>query len=134
MPINTDSALGLHATALSLRARRAELLASNLANADTPAYKARDINFSALLKRQQQQAPANNLSVTNAAHFTAASNSGPGATDVQYRIPNQPSLDGNTVDPHLEKAAFAENAVQYQTTLMLLDRKIRGLMTALRGD
>jgi flagellar basal-body rod protein FlgB len=134
MPITLDSALDIHATALSLRARRAELLASNLANADTPAYKARDIDFKAVLDRQQHNQPAASLRVTNAAHLTTASPSGVTSADVQYRIPGQPSLDGNTVDPHLEKAAFAENAVQYQTTLLLLDRKIRGLMTALRGD
>jgi flagellar basal-body rod protein FlgB len=134
MSTNLDSVLGDHAAALSIRARRAELLASNLANADTPAYKAKDVDFQAVLKRQQGNASAASLTVTNAAHLSNTSPGGVTATDVRYRIPNQPSLDGNTVDPHLEKAAFAENAVQYQTTLTLLNARIRGLMTALRGD
>jgi flagellar basal-body rod protein FlgB len=122
------------ATALSLRARRAELLASNLANADTPSYKAKDIDFDAVLEREQQGASSTSLAVTNPAHIGGKSPDGVAATDLKYRIPNQPSLDGNTVDPHLEKAAFAENAIQYQTTLTLLDQRIRGLMTALRGE
>jgi len=120
--------------ALSLRAQRAELLASNLANADTPGYKAKDIDFDAVLKREQQGESAVTPTVTNPAHIGGAAPGGITATDVKYRIPNQPSLDGNTVDPHLEKAAFAENAVRYETTLTLLDQRIRGLMTALRGE
>lgn len=122
------------ATALSLQARRAELLASNLANADTPGYKAKDIDFDAVLARERQGASATTLAVTNPAHIGGESPGRIATTDLKYRIPNQPSLDGNTVDPHLEKAAFAENAVQYQTTLTLLDHRIRGLMTALRGE
>jgi flagellar basal-body rod protein FlgB len=134
MPISTDSALGIHAEALALRARRAELLASNLANADTPGYKAKDVDFQTVLKRQEQGASAPTLAVTNAAHISNTSAAGVTTTDVKYRVPSQPSLDGNTVDTHLEKATFADNAVRYQTSLVLLNRKIRGLMTALRGD
>jgi flagellar basal-body rod protein FlgB len=134
MPTNLDSALGLHAAALSLRARRAELLAANLANADTPGFKAKDIDFKAVLARQEANGSAVGLATTDAAHIATKSGGGVLSTDLQYRIPNQPSLDGNTVDPHLEKAAFAENALQYQTSLLLLDRKIRGLMTAVRGE
>jgi flagellar basal-body rod protein FlgB len=134
MPTTIDSALGMAATALSLRAQRAELLASNLANTDTPGYKAKDIDFDALLKREQQGASSVTLTVTSSAHIGGASPDGIATTDLKYRIPNQPSLDGNTVDPHLEKAAFAENAVQYQTTLTLLNQRIKGVMTALRGE
>jgi flagellar basal-body rod protein FlgB len=134
MPTNLDSALGLHAAALSLRARRAELLAANLANADTPGFKAKDIDFKAVLARQETNGSAVGLATTDAVHIATKSAGGVLSTDLQYRIPNQPSLDGNTVDAHLEKAAFAENALQYQTSLLLLDRKIRGLMTAVRGE
>jgi flagellar basal-body rod protein FlgB len=134
MPITLDSALGPHAAALSLRARRAELLAANLANADTPGYKAKDIDFKTVLARQEANGSAVGLATTDAAHIATTSGGGVLSTDLQYRVPNQPSLDGNTVDPHLEKAAFAENALQYQTSLLLLDRKIRGLMTAVRGE
>jgi flagellar basal-body rod protein FlgB len=133
MSIRIDSALGIHAEALALRARRAELLASNLANADTPGYKARDVDFQSAL-RQWQQGGGVPVATTNAGHIRDA-NPGRSLSEAPlYRTPTQPSLDGNTVDPHLEKAAFAENSVRYQTSLLLLDRKFRGLMTALRGE
>jgi flagellar basal-body rod protein FlgB len=128
-----DSALGIHTRALEFRARRAEVLASNLANADTPGYKARDMDFRALLV---QSLPNGSVEpkVTHAAHMggaTAASGNNP---ELLYRTPNQAALDGNTVDPHLEKTAFMENAVQYQTTLQLLNRRVKGLIGALRGE
>jgi len=132
MTISIDSAMGIHAKALALRARRAELLASNLANADTPGFKAKDMDFRTVL--QQHQDMEVRLTTTHPGHAASSTSSGSLQADVLYRIPNQPSMDGNSVDPHLEKAAFAENAVRYQTSLMLLDRKIRGLMTALRGE
>lgn len=132
MTTNIDSAFGIHAEALALRARRAEVLASNLANTDTPGFKAKDIDFKAVL--QQRQAMAVQPLTTEPGHIGGLADSGPSQGGNLYRIPNQPSMDGNTVDPHLEKAAFAENAVQYQTSLMLLNGRIRSLMTALRGE
>jgi flagellar basal-body rod protein FlgB len=128
-----DSALGLHAKALELRARRAEVLASNLANADTPGYKARDLDFKGLLDQSlQPQAVAPKL--THAAHLQGVTASPASERELLYRVPNQAALDGNTVDAHLEKAAFMENALQYQTTLQLLNRRIKGLIGAIRGE
>jgi flagellar basal-body rod protein FlgB len=132
MPINLDSYLGNLANALELRGKRAELLASNMANADTPNYKARDFDFQSALGQAQGQQVA--LRATTRGHI-APEGAGAGLQpSLQYRIPSQPALDGNTVDIQLEKSAFTENAVQYQATLSFLDSRIKGLMNALRGE
>ncbi len=132
MPISFDSALGIHAQALLLRARRNELLASNIANADTPGYKARDLDFRQVLgAARDDQVP---LERTNQRHLSLENDSGIPGVELQYRVPNQPSLDGNTVDPDLEKTAFAENALRYNASLTFLDRKFRGLLLALKGE
>ncbi len=131
MPLSIDAALGIHDDALLLRARRAELLGSNLAHADTPHFKARDIDFRAALS-QAQDAQGVKLRRTHAAHQGTADTAMP--FDAMYRIPSQPSLDGNTVDAQAEYAAFAENAVQYEASLMFLNRKINGLRKILKGE
>ncbi len=132
MALSFDKALGIHADALQVRSRRLELLASNLANADTPNYKARDIDFRAALGHAEQGL-AVAVRRTHAGHMPAGG-AGPGMLEPQYRIPNQPSLDGNTVDTQLEQAAFSQNAVQYQASLDFLNTRFRGLRTALRGE
>lgn len=131
MTISIDSALGLHVEALRLRERRTEVLAGNLANADTPGFKARDLDFNAILA-QHRDAPR--LATTAPAHIGRSTAGGGSPAELLYRVPAQSSLDGNTVDPHLEKAAFAENAVRYQATLMILGSRLNGLMTAIRGE
>jgi len=125
-----DKAFGVHGTALQLRAERSQLLAANLANADTPGFKARDIDFrQALAGAQSAVAP---LRVTQENHFAdVGSNAAPQAL---YRVPLQPSLAGNTVDVATEQAAFGENANRYLASLNFLNGRIRGLMTALRGE
>lgn len=127
-----DRALGIMPHALSVGARRLELLAENMANSDTPGFKARDIDFRATLNQVMQGgAGAERLRVTQPGHL----GDGPGAADaVRYRVPSQPSLDGNTVDGDLEKAAFSEAAVRYQASLDFLDSRISGLRKALRGE
>lgn len=130
MAINFDKALGIHPQALALREKRSEVLASNLANADTPNYKARDLNFSSILKKAMpDQLP---IERTQASHVA------PGellfGADLMFRNPNQASLDGNTVEAHIEQSKYAENAVQYQASLRFLNGKISGLMTAIRGE
>lgn len=131
MSISFDKALGIHAEALQVRSRRLELLAANLANADTPNFKARDIDFRAALN-DAGHGQALRMSRTNAGHLSSgAAGAGP---EAMYRVPTQPSLDGNTVDPQLEKAAFSENAIQYQASLDFLNARFRGLQTALRGN
>ncbi len=131
MTISIDSALGMHADALRLRERRTEVLAGNLANADTPGFKARDLDFRAVLS---QQGAGVALAGADPGHIREPAQGTPAAAELLYRIPTQSSLDGNTVDPHLEKAAFAENTVRYQASLMLLGSKISGLTTAIRGE
>ena len=130
MPISFDSALGSHDKALLVRSRRAELLASNIANSDTPGYKARDIDFKTALANVQQ--PSQGLRLTHRDHIQASSLLA--GADVMYRIPNQSALDGNTVDAQLEKSAFAENALRYQASLAFLDMKFKGLKAALKGE
>jgi len=131
MSINIDSALGIHAEALRLRERRTEVLASNLANADTPGFKAQDLDFKAVLANET--GGGLRLASTHARHLPAATPGSGAAPELLYRVPTQSSLDGNTVDPHLEKAAFSDNAMRYQTTLMLLGSKVSGLSTAIKG-
>lgn len=132
MPINIDSALGPLPDALTLRSKRSEVLASNLANADTPQYKARDFDFRAALASAQGDQLA--LRTTQARHIAFDQDSSVQGTTLQYRIPNQSSLDGNTVDAQVEQAAFAENAVNYQATLTFLNGRIKGLLGALKGE
>lgn len=132
MPLSIDSALGPLPEALVLRGRRSELLASNLANADTPNFKARDFDFHAMLDQAHTEQVA--LNTTQAGHIALSDVSGGHGVPFQYRIPNQPSLDGNTVDGQVEQAAFAENAVNYQATLTFLSGRIQGLLTAIRGE
>jgi flagellar basal-body rod protein FlgB len=146
MAINLDSYLGVHAQALTLEAQRTELLAANLANADTPNYKARDIDFKAALAAAGSDAGTGAttgsgatlaVTTTNAAHQGAQSAGGMDAAigaNLKYRVPMAPSLDGNTVDTQLEQAAFAENSVRYQATLTFLNARFKELMTAIVGQ
>ncbi len=130
MAINFDNALGVYPLALKFREQRGELLASNLANADTPNYKARDMDFQAVLKGVQS--PQLKLAVTQQAHLQAQGvNSG---ARPQYRVPSQPSLDGNTVEAEQEQLRYAENALNYQFSLRLLTDKFSGLTSAIRGE
>ena len=130
MPINFDSALGVMPQALQTRSRRTEVLASNIANAETPGYKARDFDFRTALGKAQ--AGQLSLKTTSSGHISDGSLPG-GPETLQYRIPNQPSVDGNTVDTQLEQAAFSRNAVHYQATLTFLGGKFKGLQNAIKG-
>ena len=115
--------------ALEIRNRKNEILASNIANAATPNFKARDITFETELERSLSAGPLNS---TNNMHFSVASKSLPGK--VQYRQSLNPSMDGNTVELAVEQMEFAENAVRYQTTLSFINGKLQGLMSAIRGE
>lgn len=134
MPTKLDSYLGVHAPALQLRSKRTEILAANLANADTPNYRARDIDFKAALAQAGSPRSGVHLATTKAGHIGAHNADGVGAPELKYRVPLAPALDGNTVDTQLEQAAFAENSVRYQATLQFLSSKFRGLMTAITGQ
>lgn len=131
MPSPIDRHFGIHAEALQLRARRGELLASNLANADTPNYKARDLDFKAALSRAQDSRSVS--TATTHANHIGSSQAG-GGVHTLYRVPTAASLDGNTVDAQVEQAQFAENAVRYRASLRFLSGKINGLMTAIKGE
>ncbi len=125
-----DNALGIHPKALVLRSQRTEILAANLANSDTPGFKARDINFEDVLRSAGK---ANlQLETTHASH-TSNFNSGVGEA-LLYRVPNKDSIAGNTVEPEVEQAAFSENAVRYQTTLQFINGTFAGLRLAIKGQ
>lgn len=126
-----DQAFGIHEQALKLRAQRSEVLAANLANADTPGYQARDFDFQKVLSGQL--GPSADLRATHSLHISTRPAAVP-SNEMLYRIPSQPAVDGNTVDPDQEQMAFSRNAMQYQASLRFLDGKIKGLMTAIRGD
>lgn len=133
MGISFDKALGIHEQALHVRARRTEVLASNLANADTPNYKARDIDFREALQRaSSQSANGLNMALTNSRHIPGQAQGVPDP-DLKYRVPFQPSLDGNTVEAHIEQKEFATNAMEYQTTLQFLGKKLSGMKNVIKG-
>ena len=131
MTLNIDKHFGVHAQALQLRSQRNEVLAANIANADTPGYKARDLDFNAVLR--QASGSGDTLRVTHARHMHA-NGAAPGQAPVLYRVPTQPAQDGNTVDVQQEQAAFAENAVRYQASLEFLSGRVRGLISAIKGQ
>jgi flagellar basal-body rod protein FlgB len=134
MSINFDSALGIHADALRVQSQRAELLASNMANADTPNYKARDIDFQSAMKMAASgQSQSNTMETTHSNHIKVSSSQF-ASLPVQYRTTVQDSLDGNTVDEQIEQAQFMQNSVQYQASLNFLGAKFSGLLSAIRGE
>lgn len=129
-----DQTLNFHAQALRLRDQRQQILASNIANADTPNYKARDLDFRASLQNALKgvpQAGGVTLAATAPGHLAGK----PAATDagLLYRTPAQGNVDGNTVDVDAERAAFAENTVHYEFNLTRLTQQIQGLMNAIKG-
>lgn len=135
MAFDINSYLGVSPEALKVSARRTEVLAANLANADTPNYKARDIDFrAAMAAAAGGTSDSVAMKTTNAAHLGAPGTTTDSNQPLLYRVPLAPSLDGNTVDPQLEQASFAQNAVRYQATLTFLNAKFRSLMTAITGQ
>ncbi|MBX3560545.1 MAG: flagellar basal body rod protein FlgB [Sphingomonas sp.] len=113
-----EGLFGVHGTALALRSQRLSLLASNIANAATPGYRARDIDFNQALTRASR-----GMNTQSAAQASVA-----------YRVPITPSVDGNTVELSTEQTLFAENAVQYRTTLAFLEGRISTIRRALKGE
>lgn len=132
MAINFEAALGIHDKALAFRSHRAEVLANNIANADTPGYQARDMNFREILA---QAAGGDDMGMkrTNGRHFSTSTAAGMGA-ELKYRVPMQPSIDGNTVDLQIEQAEYTDNAVAFQSSFTFLNSKFRGLMNAIKGE
>jgi len=131
--MNLDQAFGIEPRALGLRAYRASLLAANLANADTPGYQARDIDFQAALERVHDTGATLAPRVTNPGHLSASLNGAPSGVRPLYRAPLQASLDGNTVNTQREQAAFLYNALRYQASLTFLGGRIHQLRLAITG-
>jgi flagellar basal-body rod protein FlgB len=133
-----DDYLRFNETALSLRAQRQELLASNIANADTPNYKARDIDFSSALQGAMARNGSANggaLATTNGAHIGAALDGKTLAdgTPVLYRTVSQGAVDGNTVEMDTERTQFADNGLRYEAGISMINHQIRDLMAAIQG-
>lgn len=135
MSINFQKAFGAFEQALTLRGERATVLANNIANADTPGYKARDVNFHDVLKsRLGESAPSlAPLQTTQSGHQTSLLQ--PEAINgLQYRMPGQPAIDGNTVDMQQEKSQYALNSLEFQVAFNLLNSRMKSMTSALRGE
>jgi flagellar basal-body rod protein FlgB len=127
-----ENIFGIHEQALMLHGQRLGVLATNLANADTPGYKARDIDFSAVLSQAEGET-ALPLQVTHAAHITFNDGELP-AGELKYRNPYQSSLDGNTVEMPVEQAAFSETNVRFQASLNFINGEISDMTLAINGS
>jgi flagellar basal-body rod protein FlgB len=154
MRTSLDNYLGIHPQALQLEAKRNELLAANLANVDTPNYKARDIDFKTALSAASGESSSSASGTASTLTLRTTGTSGPAAaaaggvsaagadaasggvdsSAVKYRTPMASALDGNTVDEQLEQSAFAENSVRYQASLQFISGALRDLMTAITGS
>ena len=133
----TDS-LDFQGQALQLRSERQRLIASNIANADTPGYIARDMDFAKTLKAATGALPAAGaLATTNAGHLgsgPAGAGGGNVAAELLYATPSQTNLDRNTVDMDRERATFADNTVHYEATLRFLSSSVKTLQSAITGQ
>lgn len=127
MTVSFADSIGLHAQSLVLREKRGEIIASNIANAATPNFKARDFDFETELARATGDG---GMMRTDSRHLGDTFSEG----NLGYRVPLNSSLDGNTVELAVEQTEFAENTLRYQTSLQLLNRRISGLMTAIKGE
>ena len=127
-----DSSLGLAAKALGLYARRSQVLASNLANADTPNFRARDIDFRQMLGAEQSRIKRVEMARSRPEHLASGGSGGEPA--LRYRAAAQSSLDGNSVDAAVEQGEFAANAVRYQAALRFVDGRVKSILAAVRGD
>ena len=125
-----DQALGVSAQALSLRSQRLELIARNIANADTPNFKAQDLDFRQVLKQNQDEV---GLHTTHAMHIAQADEPS-SASGVKYRVPFNVAFDGNTVEMNVEQAQYGKSAADYQATLDFLDQRVSGIRRALKGE
>ena len=136
MPLSIDSYLGVQQDALKVQSKRMEVLAKNLANVDTPNYKAQDIDFKTALAQAGSPGAALPLATTTSNQIGNSATTGDIDTSgaLKYRVPLAPSLDGNTVDAQMEQAAFADNTVRYQATLTFLTGHLKELMTAITGQ
>ncbi|WP_440875624.1 flagellar basal body rod protein FlgB [Thalassotalea sp. PLHSN55] len=130
MAISFEKAFGLHQQGMLVRAKRAEVIASNIANADTPGYKAKGMNFQEAMQ-QATLKQQGGIARTHEKHFDIKSSI---QAEVEYRVPNQPDTgDGNTVDVQVERNLYLENSLEYQASVQFLTGKIKGLKKAITG-
>ncbi|SFX18188.1 flagellar basal body rod protein FlgB [Marinospirillum alkaliphilum] len=130
MSINFKNALGIHPDALNVRSKRSEILANNLANSDTPGFKARDLDFKGILQGEYENRQRMELSRTSQRHIPAE-----GVvmdSSLKFRIPHQPAIDGNTVETNIEQAEFAKNAMDFQSSFTFLNSRFTGLVKAMK--
>ena len=134
MSSRLDEAMRFHQTALNTRAYRQQVIASNIANADTPNFKARDVDFREALKGALAgKSGSLALSTTSARHLAAAGAS-PLEANLKFRNDQQGAIDGNTVNMDVERSAFAENAIQYQASVTFINGLITGMQRAIQGQ
>ena len=124
----SESLFGIHGAALEVRSQRMGVLASNIANAATPGYKARDIDFRGALEAKLAEGRMRSSGADSSVH------AGAGGDHLLYRAPTMPSLDGNTVELNREQLAFAENALAYSATLSFVQGKVNVINRALKGE
>lgn len=134
-----DDMMRFQETALNLRAQRQQLLASNIANADTPNYKARDVDFNkalqgALARSGGAAASPNELAKTSTTHLSSNAKPTIGGAPLLYNHTQQGSIDGNTVDMDVQRNQFTDNAMRYEVSITLMSSKIRGMLTAIQGQ
>jgi flagellar basal-body rod protein FlgB len=130
--------LDQHANSLLLRAQRQQVIASNIANADTPGFVARDFDFAQALKSANTgtQGDGVRMVTTGAGHMRSVSSEGQllGGTRLGYTVQTQPSLDGNSVDMDRERAAFTDNAIRYESTLRFINGHVKTMLSAIQGQ
>jgi flagellar basal-body rod protein FlgB len=147
MLANLTTALDFHAKALVLRAERQKVIASNIANADTPGYSGRDINFKEAMTAAvggtslniHAQPPSGGApsGMTNSRHIPlppSTTSMGDGQSNLEYTVQSQPAMDGNSVDMDRERASFADNAVRYEATLRFINGSSRTILSAIQGQ
>ena len=122
-----DDPLGIHEKALAVRNQRMQVLAANIANADTPHYKAQDLDFKKILSSNPSP-----MAATNVRHFDRSDASG--RSGIVFRVPYNAAVDGNTVELQVEQAAYGEAAADFQSTLTFLESRISGIRKSLRGE
>lgn len=128
-----DNLLGFNQKALGLRAARQELLSGNIANADTPGFKAKDFDFSRAMQHAQPPRQIQNaLTVTSSRHIGLSGFRSITSVPEQYRVPQQPSIDGNTVDMDTERTQFMDNAIRYDAGLTFISGQLRTLLSAIK--
>ncbi|MEZ5727620.1 MAG: flagellar basal body rod protein FlgB [Burkholderiaceae bacterium] len=129
--------LSFHAEALRLRAERQRVLANNIANADTPGFAARDFDFAAALRQAAEGSSVLDtglLRLSDTRHMRPSGDAAFEATTLKFRRPEQPSMDGNTVDIDAERANFADNSMRYEASLRFINGNVRNILSAIRGE